>query len=548
MDEIPEEFKDGEMITQMKEKFSGEKKIETYIKGEKIGKGGFSTCYKLYNVQDKKIYAAKEIIKNKSSYDRIKNEIDIYEYLKHDNIVNQKEHFIYNDTQYLIFEFCENGDLSHLIDQRKKLKEIEVQYYITQLIQALIHLHDRNIVHRDLKLGNIFLTGKMELKLGDFGLAKKLSFRDEKISEMVGTPAYMAPEILENMGYSLEVDIWSLGVIMYYLIIGKLPFNKPNQEDIKSVSYTFPKKANISRAAKNLIEQILKKDPKERPSLKQILRHDFFTLGRSIPRLIPKVFMYKDPSINYIRYFMMDANDNGIVDREVSNESTNLKGIIIEKEDENEENKVRTDIYVTKCHEIKKYGLGYQLSNNNFGVYFNDTTKIIYDWRKDSYHYIGNNEETKSFTEKDIEEIKEPKDLNKKCKILKTFQEVLTRDKNATSTISRNENYNDYERKDDGMNDSSVPVYVKKYYSYDKQSILIRLTNKDIQIYFLSGETILLSKEEKEVTFIKKNNAQLETLKYPLQEIMETQNYDIIRKMQYSKSLLERIITDDNRQ
>ena len=548
MDEIPEEFKDGEMITQVKEKFSGEKKIETYIKGEKIGKGGFSTCYKLYNVQDKKIYAAKEIIKDKSSYDRIKNEIDIYEYLKHDNIVNQKEHFTYNDTQYLIFEFCENRDLSHLIDKRKKLKEIEVQYYITQLIQALIHLHDRNIVHRDLKLGNIFLTGKMELKLGDFGLAKKLSFPDEKISERVGTPAYMAPEILENMGYSLEVDIWSLGVIMYYLIIGKLPFNKPNQEDIKRVSYTFPKKAIISRAAKNLIEQILVKDPKERPSLKQILRHDFFTLGRSIPRLIPKVFMYKDPSINYIRYFMMDANENGIVDRELSNESTRLKDIIIEKEDENEENKVRTDIYVTKCHEIKKYGLGYQLSNNNFGVYFNDTTKIIYDWRKDSYYYIGNNEETKSFMEKDIEEIKEPKDLNKKCKILKTFQEVLTRDKNATSTISRNENYNDYERKDDGMNDSSVPVYVKKYYSYDKQSILIRLTNKDIQIYFLSGETILLSKEEKEVTFIKKNNAQLETLKYPLQEIMETQNYDIIRKMQYSKSLLERIITDDNRQ
>ena len=548
MDEIPEEFKDGEMITQVKEKFSGEKKIETYIKGKIIGTGGFSKCYKLYNVQDKKIYAAKEIIKDKSSYDRIKNEIDIYEYLKHDNIVNQKEHFIYNDTQYLIFEFCENRDLSHLIDKRKKLKEIEVQYYITQLIQALIHLHDRNIVHRDLKLGNIFLTGKMELKLGDFGLAKKLSFRDEKISEMVGTPAYMAPEILENMGYSLEVDIWSLGVIMYYLIIGKLPFNKPNQEDIKRVSYTFPKKAIISRAAKSLIEQILVKDPKERPSLKQILRHDFFTLGRSIPRLIPKVFMYKDPSINYIRYFMMDANQNGIVDRELSNESTRLKDIIIEKEDENEENKVRTDIYVTKCHEIKKYGLGYQLSNNNFGVYFNDTTKIIYDWRKDSYHYIGNNEETKTFMEKDIEEIKEPKDLNKKCKILKTFQEVLTRDKNATSTISRNENYNDYERKDDGMNDSSVPVYVKKYYSYDKQSILIRLTNKDIQIYFLSGETILLSKEEKEVTFIKKNNAQLETLKYPLQEIMETQNYDIIRKMQYSKSLLERIITDDNRQ
>ena len=546
MDEIPEEFKDGERITKLTTKYSGEKKIETYIKGEKIGTGGFSVCYKLYNAQDKKIYAAKEIIKIKSSYDRVKNEIDIYEYLKHDNIVNKKEDFIYNDTQYLIFEFCENRDLSHLIKERNKLKEIEVQYYITQLIQALIHLHDRNIVHRDLKLGNIFLTEKMELKLGDFGLAKKLSFPDEKIDGFAGTHLYMAPEILENKGYSLEVDIWSLGVIMYYLIIGDLPFKR--QEDIKNVSPKFPKNAIISRAAKDLIKQILVKDPKERPSLKQILRHDFFTLGRSIPRLIPKVFMYKDPSINYIRYFMMDANNDGIVDRPLSNESTHLKDIIIEKEDENEEIKARTDIYVTKCHEIKKYGLGYQLSNNNFGVYFNDTTKIIYDWRKDTYHYIGNNEETKSFRENEIEEIKEPKDLNKKCKILKTFREILTRDKNATSTISRNENNHDYERKDDGTNDSSVPVYVKKYYSYDKQSILIRLTNKDIQIYFLNGETILLSKEEKEVTFIKKNNAQLETLKYPLQEIMETQNYDIIKKMQYSKSLLERIITDDNRQ
>ena len=547
MDEkIPQEFQGGEEITQNIRKYNDKNESVTYIKGDEIGKGGFAICYKFYCLNDKKIYAAKEIKSENSSSERIRNEIDIYEFLKHENIVDQKTHFSHNGIQYLIFEFCENKDLSNLIEKRKRLKEIEVQYYITQLISALIHLHERDIIHRDLKLGNIFLTEKMKLKLGDFGLAKKL-LPDEKLDGKVGTFYYMAPEILENSKYSFEVDIWALGVVIYYLIIGHVPFTK--ESDIIKAKLQFPENAIISNAAKDLIGQLLVKDPQKRPNLYQILRHDFFTLGRSIPRLIPKVFMNKEPSINYIKNFMVDANDDGIVNRELSKDSTNLKEIIIEKNiTEKEITKARTDIYITKCFENKKYGLGYQLSNNNFGVYFNDSTKMIYDPKKNLYYYIGNKEEKRTFEESEINEIKEPDNLFKKYKILKGFEVNLSRDKNGSSTINPNDNNNnEYGRNDEDRNDSSFPVYIKKYYTYDRQSILIRLSNKDIQIYFLNGETILLSKDEKEVTFINKNNAQLETLKYPIQEIMESQNFEVIRKMQYTKSILERVITEENR-
>jgi polo-like kinase 1 len=139
-----------------------------------------------------------------------------------------------------MFEYCENKDLSSLLKKRRKLKEIEVQYYIYQLIQALIHLQERNIIHRDIKLENIFLTEKLELKLGDFGLARKLNYPEAKCYDFAGTPAYMAPEIFEiKPSYTLKADIWPIGVIMYQLLLGELPFKGVDavlEEKIKNVN------------------------------------------------------------------------------------------------------------------------------------------------------------------------------------------------------------------------------------------------------------------------------------------------------------------------
>ena len=231
-----------------------------YQKGKLLGKGGFSKCYKCLDLKDQKIYAMKELEKKDIS----RNEIEIHKSLKHNNIVSYKDSIIDNKTVYIIVEFCENKDLASFFGENKKrknLKEIEVQYFILQIIHAIKYMHKKYIVHRDLKPGNIFLNKNLEVKIGDFGLARQFAYMGEKIKHQGGTLQYMAPEVVENSESSFEVDIWAIGVIMYYLIIGKLPFRGSNKEEtkekIKKVDYTYPKDAIISDAAKDLISQIL---------------------------------------------------------------------------------------------------------------------------------------------------------------------------------------------------------------------------------------------------------------------------------------------------
>ena len=132
------------------------------------------------------------------------------------------------------------------------------------------------VIHRDLKLGNLFLNDKMEVKLGDFGLATKLEFDGEKKKTICGTPNYIAPEILEGKsGHSYEVDIWSLGVIIYTLIIGKPPFETPDvkttYKKIRMNSYSFPEHIPVSDPVRNLITRILNLDPTKRPNLDEII-------------------------------------------------------------------------------------------------------------------------------------------------------------------------------------------------------------------------------------------------------------------------------------
>ena len=140
------------------------------------------------------------------------------------------------------------------------------------------YLHSNRVIHRDLKLGNLMLNDKMEVKVCDFGLATKLEFDGERKRTICGTPNYIAPEVLEGkQGHSYEVDVWSLGVIIYTLIIGKPPFEtndvKTTYKRIRMNNYTFPANVTISDPAKDMISRILNNDPSRRPSLDEILSH-----------------------------------------------------------------------------------------------------------------------------------------------------------------------------------------------------------------------------------------------------------------------------------
>ena len=152
--------------------------------------------------------------------------------------------------------------MSELLKRRKKVTEAETRYYMSQLVHALQYLHHHLVIHRDLKLGNLFIDSAMRVKVGDFGLATRLTHPDEKRRTICGTPNYIAPEILEGKtGHTFPVDTWSTGVIMYTLIVGKPPFES---KDVKSTykrilanSYQFPDHTIVTSDAKNLIRKML---------------------------------------------------------------------------------------------------------------------------------------------------------------------------------------------------------------------------------------------------------------------------------------------------
>lgn len=152
--------------------------------------------------------------------------------------------------------------MSELIKRRKKLSEAEARYYLSQIVSSLLYLHENLVIHRDLKLGNLFIGSDMKIKVGDFGLATKLTHYQERRKTICGTPNYIAPEILEGKeGHSFPVDTWSTGVILFTLLIGKPPFES---KDVKSTykrilanSYSYPEHAPISTNAKKLIGELL---------------------------------------------------------------------------------------------------------------------------------------------------------------------------------------------------------------------------------------------------------------------------------------------------
>ena len=535
--------------------------IAEYIKGDYVGKGGFATCYLIKNEKNKKdekeVYLVKELAYNEST----DKEAKLHSELVHKNIVKLHRYFINdNKTLYLILDYCENKDLSTLVKKRKRLTEIEVQYYIWNLIDALQYLHyEKRIVHCDLKPGNIFLTDKLEVKLGDFGLAKRITL-DFTPTNNGGTAYYMAPESFEiNKKCSFSIDIWAVGIIMYNLLTGKVPFHgkdrKETENKINNDNCEFPQDIIISEIAKDLIIQILNKDPQKRPSLDQILKHQFFRMGRSIPKLLPKSFADKEPSFDYISNFLFDVDENGITT--ITKENTTLTDIIIEndkgRDNETTKKMNASNVYVKECYMnknyINKYGLAYILSDNYCGVCFRDGTKIICNPGTNNCLYLKNGDINKFNLNdedyfKNIKDEKDKKDIDKKKKLLRYFMDSKSRNNSSNGIYESDENKTKTIDIDNTDISEDNQIYVKHYYIYNKELVL-RFNNKNIQVIFNQNEIILLSKEKKEATFIKKDKSELKSNVFQFDNVMDTQNMEIIKKLQYTKSLLARIINED---
>ena len=554
-------------------KVTGDVQIRKYYKGRLLGKGGFAKCYEFSCAENKKIFAGKVIAKSSLVKSRAKqkliSEIKIHKSLHHPQIVAFEHYFEDTENVYILLEICQNQTLNDLLKRRKRLTEIEVQCYIVQLIKALKYLHSHRVIHRDLKLGNLFLTDKMELKVGDFGLATKLDFEGERKRTVCGTPNYIAPEILDGKtGHSYEVDIWSLGVIIYTLIIGKPPFEtrdvKTTYKRIKMNAYSFPESAIISEAAKNLISQILVTDPSKRPSLDQILIHDFFNQGTSIPKLLPTSTLACTPSLSYIRTFMPDAGKDGIVNKPLTttkltdlpsgNDKKNeARKPANEKEEENREtnkndpNLKGPDTWVKKWVDYSsKYGLGYLLSNGFSGVFFNDSSKIILNPETKVFFYIERRSPDRQeviVTHK-IDDY--PKELQKKVTLLQHFKNYLEGDNNNNKNDEKDKDKErDEENNENNKNEEKEKEIGEKPFTYVKKwmrtrhAIMFRLSNKIVQVCFQDHTEIILSSESRIVTYVNKRG---ERSTYPLSSALENSNYEMTKRLKYTKDILTHML------
>uniref|UniRef100_A0A667X936 Serine/threonine-protein kinase PLK n=1 Tax=Myripristis murdjan TaxID=586833 RepID=A0A667X936_9TELE len=264
-----------------------------YCRGKVLGKGGFAKCYEMTDLSTSKVYAAKIIphtrVSKPHQREKIDREIELHRALHHKHIVHFYHHFEDKENIYILLEYCSRKSLAHILKARKVLTEPEVRYYLRQIVSGLKYLHEQEILHRDLKLGNFFVSDTMELKVGDFGLAAKLEPAGNRRKTICGTPNYLSPEVLNKQGHGCESDIWALGCVMYTMLLGRPPFETTNLKEtyrcIREARYSLP--SSLSPQAKQLIANLLAKTPEDRPHLDHILRHDFFTQGFSPERLPP---------------------------------------------------------------------------------------------------------------------------------------------------------------------------------------------------------------------------------------------------------------------
>lgn len=252
--------------------------IGNYRIVEEIGEGAFGKVYLAVHVLlDIKVVLKCGLIDDPN----IVREIYYHRQLKHKNIVNLYEVVKTENHLWIVLEYCEGSELFFYIYEKKRLELRECQHLFFQIVLGLKYVHSLNLSHRDLKLENILLADRKKtlVKLTDFGFVREFNPQNRKLlSTVCGTTVYMAPELLKGMKYSgFNTDIWSLGVILFTMLYGEMPFDEDDdmKTKYKIINEEPVYKPFIPTDVQNLIRRMLSKDPSTRPNLNDILNSSF---------------------------------------------------------------------------------------------------------------------------------------------------------------------------------------------------------------------------------------------------------------------------------
>ncbi|KAL4674061.1 hypothetical protein H8959_017995 [Pygathrix nigripes] len=263
---------------------AGNMPLDAYCYLRVVGKGSYGEVTLVKHRRDGKQYVIKKLnLRNASSRERqaAEQEAQLLSQLKHPNIVTYKESWEGGDgLLYIVMGFCEGGDLYRKLKEQKGqlLPENQVVEWFVQIAMALQYLHEKHILHRDLKTQNVFLTRTNIIKVGDLGIARVLENHCDMASTLIGTPYYMSPELFSNKPYNYKSDVWALGCCVYEMATLKHAFNA---KDMNSLVYRIiegklpPMPRDYSPELAELIRTMLSKRPEERPSVRSILRQPY---------------------------------------------------------------------------------------------------------------------------------------------------------------------------------------------------------------------------------------------------------------------------------
>ncbi|XP_036834234.1 serine/threonine-protein kinase Nek1 isoform X13 [Oncorhynchus mykiss] len=292
--------------------------MDKYEKVRKIGEGSFGKAILVKSREDGKQYVIKEIgISRMSSKERqeSRKEVAVLANMSHPNIVQYKESFEECGCLYIVMDYCEGGDLFKTINSQKGVQfpEEQILDWLVQICLALKHVHDRKILHRDIKSQNIFLTKDGTIQLGDFGIARVLNSNStilflstvELARTCIGTPYYLSPEICENKPYNNKSDVWALGCVLYEMCTLKHAFEAGNMKNLvlKIIRGSYPPVSiHYSQDLRSLMGQLFRRNPRERPSVSSILDKPFLS-HRIFRFLTPEIiaqefshsFLHKQP-------------------------------------------------------------------------------------------------------------------------------------------------------------------------------------------------------------------------------------------------------------
>uniref|UniRef100_A0A4X2K6V9 Serine/threonine-protein kinase MARK2 n=1 Tax=Vombatus ursinus TaxID=29139 RepID=A0A4X2K6V9_VOMUR len=287
-----------------------------------IGKGNFAKVKLARHVLTGKEVAVKIIDKtqlNSSSLQKLFREVRIMKVLNHPNIVKLFEVIETEKTLYLVMEYASGGEVFDYLVAHGRMKEKEARAKFRQIVSAVQYCHQKFIVHRDLKAENLLLDADMNIKIADFGFSNEFTF-GTKLDTFCGSPPYAAPELFQGKKYDgPEVDVWSLGVILYTLVSGSLPFDGQNLKELRERvlrgKYRIP--FYMSTDCENLLKKFLILNPSKRGTLEQIMKDRWMNVGHEEDELKPYVEPlpdYKDPrrtelmvSMGYTREEIQDS-------------------------------------------------------------------------------------------------------------------------------------------------------------------------------------------------------------------------------------------------